>query len=70
MEFSRLYGSGTVLAVLSVPGREGTVSRKWDGRDGLCPDAYAVEDIVAWTAQAVRDWLVTVEGVQERLAGV
>lgn len=64
IELQRNYGSGTVVMVLSIPGRQGTVTRSWDrGGPGqvTVPD---YESIKLSVLQALDDWLVLSEGLQ------
>lgn len=61
-----LYKPGEGLeAVLSLPGREGTLSRCWKvGRSRSLLSAPQLEDIRAWVDQVVSQWVLTEGGVQ------
>lgn len=63
IELSRIYGGSAVLAVISIPGREGTVTRAWEGSPSELVTVPTAEDIKSWVAQTVWDWLM-LEGLQ------
>lgn len=66
LELSYNGASKKVLLVLSVAGREGTVSREWGG--ACCPGLTVpvMDDISSVVGQAVSDWCLLL-GVQESL---
>lgn len=71
IEITQLYGRGDIMAVLSLPGRKGTVTRVWrKGASSVPVTVPTAEDIRSWVAQAVWDWLVTVPGAQDHLPGL
>lgn len=63
-EVERL-GDGSARVVLSMPGRDGTVARKFQARDGFLDEAQ-LASLRAWVGQSVLD-AVAPYGVQGRL---
>lgn len=63
--------TGDVVVTVSIPGREGTLSRVWSGRDGCHRlSVPQMEDIKAWVAQTVENHVLARSGVQGLLEGL
>lgn len=56
-----------VSVVLSIPGREGTVTRAWSREPGAGLTAPSWDDLRAWVDLALTQWYQTAEGVQGSL---
>lgn len=61
---------GGLEAVLSLPGRSGTVTRVCGGRTRNFVTAPELADFTAWVAQAVGDWAMLAGTVQEAFPGL
>lgn len=66
LELSRGRTDGHVTLVLSIPGREGTVTRKWGlpGAQGITPSQ--LEDLLCSVQGSIVDWILA-GGVQQTL---
>lgn len=64
IELQKSSASGDVLLVVSIPGREGTVTHMYRGGVGTGVTAPQAEDIKATVMRLLDDWLLTVEGLQ------
>lgn len=67
IELQALYDGGGLLAVVSIPGREGTLSRTWTGRPPVAVTEPQASDIKAWLLSLVDEFMVTAIGVQGEL---
>ncbi len=60
--------SGDIDVVLSIPGREGTVTRTWRGRgSGQRVTVPQLQDLSSWVSLSVENWLLGSTGAQEVL---
>jgi len=66
-EFKRAANDGSVTMVLSIPGREGTVTRSWAGQRPSGLSVPQVDDIRAAVDQALYDWLIVSQGAAQLL---
>lgn len=69
LEVSRktVDGRDRLTFVLSIPGREGTVTRQWTSLGALLEPAQ-LEDFMASVDQTLWDWLLIAGGAQMPLA--
>jgi len=67
LEFTRSAADGSVLMVLSIPGRDGTVTRSWPGSRPSGLSVPQVDDIRAAVDQALYDWLIVSQGAAQLL---
>ncbi len=64
IELTGLYDGHDVLAVVSRPGREGTLTRRWNTGRSSRLDAHQAEDVAAWVTQLVNEFITTTTGLQ------
>lgn len=69
IELTTAYGGGTVLSVVSVKGREHTLSRLFGSEGSPRLSTSQAFDLQLWLCQTLTNWLVTTQGVQEELLG-
>lgn len=67
LELSTLYSGRSVLAVVTLAGREGTLSRTWDGSATGGISVSQLEDIKGWALTTLENHFLTVLGAQEQL---
>lgn len=67
-----MVSDGSITAVVSIPGREGTISRKWSagGSRVALPSVATVEDVGAWVALAVTGGIYGAYGAEQQFFGL
>lgn len=61
-------GEACLAVVLSIPGRDGTVTRSWQTPTGV-PDSGQVDDVIVWVLKALRTAIADRWSVQEVMQG-